>query len=272
MNFWLSIGLTAALGITIEALVLLMLLPMLKRSGVVRENFQEVYIPAAVGITFPITILLCYIALELAGVYGGEVYTLYLAAVALICLLGLLDDLIGTRESLGFRGHFSRLFKGELTTGALKALGVGFISLFLAVFLSSDAIDIVVNTLLLALFTNIINLLDLRPGRAIKGFLFFAVIIMLLVRVDYLMFIPLMAAVLFYFPFDLRAKAMMGDAGSNVLGFSLGLACVMGMEFSFRVGTVILLILIHIFTEKYSLTKIIERVGVLRYLDELGRS
>ena len=94
---------------------------------------------------------------------------------------------------------------------------------------------------------------------------------MLLVRVDYLMFIPLMAAVLFYFPL-IAAKAMMGDAGSNVLGFSLGLACVMGMEFSFRVGTVILLILIHIFTEKYSLTKIIERVGVLRYLDELGRS
>ena len=151
--------------------------------------------------------LLCYIVLKLAGVYGGEVYTLYLAAVALICLLGLLDDLVGTRESLGFRGHFSRLFKGELTTGAFKALGVGFVSLFLAVFLSSDVMDVVVNTLLLALFTNLINLLDLRPGRAIKGFIFFAVIIMFLVRVDYLMFIPLMAAVLFYFPFDLRAKA-----------------------------------------------------------------
>src|SRR5690606_29750187 len=118
----------------------------------------------------------------------------------------------------GFKGHFGALLRGRLTTGGLKALGGGLIAFFLALFLSSSWYDVVLNTLIIALFANMLNLLDLRPGRAVKGYFIFLLLILLLAkgRVDWLLIMPVIGAVLVYFPYDLKAKVMMGDAGSNV--------------------------------------------------------
>jgi len=44
------------------------------------------------------------------------------------------------------------------------------------------------------------------------------------------------------------------------------------MTFSTQLAVVIFLLLLHLFTEKYSLTKIIERNRFLCFLDNLGRS
>ena len=44
-----------------------------------------------------------------------------------------------------------------------------------------------------------------------------------------------------------------------------------GYSFNVRVGWLVFLILIHIFTEKFSLTKIIENNKVLNFIDKLGR-
>jgi UDP-N-acetylmuramyl pentapeptide phosphotransferase/UDP-N-acetylglucosamine-1-phosphate transferase len=76
-----------------------------------------------------------------------------------------------------------------------------------------------------------LNLLDLRPGRAIKGFLIFLFLIAILGLgdIDWLLLAPLLGAVLYYLLIDLRAGAMMGDAGSNVLGLTLGYLCVISL-------------------------------------------
>ncbi len=63
----------------------------------------------------------------------------------------------------------------------------------------------------------------------------------------------------------------MGDAGSNVLGISIGIFMSLGYSINFKIGWLVLLVLIHILTEKYSLTKIIEKNKVLNFLDRLGR-
>lgn len=271
MSLLVPIGLTAGLAIVFELLILRFILSLLRNTGVVRQNYRGVYIPVAVGITFPMTVLLTQTVLQLAGRTMGEQFTVYLLGITFISLLGLLDDLLGSRDALGFRGHFSRLLRGELTTGGLKALGGGFVALYMAVQFSPSWRDLLVNVLLLALFTNLINLLDLRPGRAVKGFLLIFLVIPTVARVQFQIYVPLVAAMLAYFPFDLKAKVMMGDAGSNVLGLTLGTMCVLGMDLPFRLGTLAFLILVHLFTEKYSLTEIIDRFAVLRYLDNLGR-
>ena len=108
---------------------------MLVRGGAIRENYCRDLVPVAGGLTFPITIWLCYIVVQLSDGYLGNRYTLYLLALTGMAFLGFIDDMLGKRDSLGFRGHFTRLLKkGELTTGVLKALGGGIIAICLSLF------------------------------------------------------------------------------------------------------------------------------------------
>ena len=69
----------------------------------------------------------------------------------------------------------------------------------------------------------------------------------------------------------LKAKAMMGDTGSNVLGISIGILMVLGYTLKVRIVWLVFLVLIHLLTEKFSLTKIIEKNKVLNFIDRLGR-
>jgi len=256
----------------LETIGVHMILPMLANYGALRENYRGDLIPVAGGITFPITILLCYILVQLSDGYTGNSFNLYLLAVMGMALLGLVDDMLGQRDSLGFRGHFGRLFKkGELTTGALKALGGGIIAVYVSLFYSRSLGEFLVNVLVIALFTNCMNLFDLRPGRCIKAFALFFLPMLAYSDSYFILFIPIAGAVLAYFPYDVKARVMMGDTGSNVLGVTLGIMAVYGLELPTRLMLLVGLILLHIFTERYSLSKIIDNNRFLRWLDRLGR-
>ena len=63
----------------------------------------------------------------------------------------------------------------------------------------------------------------------------------------------------------------MGDTGSNVLGISIGMLISFGYPFNIRLGWLIFVVIMHIFTEKYSLSKIIEKNKLLNFIDKLGR-
>lgn len=63
---------------------------------------------------------------------------------------------------------------------------------------------------------------------------------------------------------------MMGDAGSNAIGLSLGLNYCVGAALHHRVAVLVLLILLHFAAEKYSFTGFIARNRMLRLIDELG--
>jgi len=262
----------AVVGAVLEMLILFFVLNMLREVGAMRKNYLGVDIPVSAGLSFPLTIMIVYLLYRIGSWYD-ETYHLFILGLISICWLGFIDDMLGQRDTLGFKGHFGALFKGRLTTGGLKALGGGLIALFVAVFNSQGWPDIIINTLILALFTNTLNLLDLRPGRAIKGFLIFFLAILAAARgsIDLLLISPLLGAILAYFPSDLKARAMMGDAGSNVLGFSLGYLAAFSLSMTARLAVLIILVGIHLYTEKFSLTKTIENNILLRGIDELGR-
>ncbi|HWP95889.1 MAG TPA: hypothetical protein VN426_03495 [Syntrophomonadaceae bacterium] len=272
MNIALTAGLGVAAGALCEGILMVMLLRMLTDAGAVRENFLGHKIPISLGISFPVSVMLTYLLYGICQWYQTS-YHLFIVGLLAAALLGFIDDMLGARDTLGFRGHFGALRQGRLTTGGLKALGGGTLALFLAFFHGGGLADIILNTLIIALFTNALNLFDLRPGRAIKVFLFFLAIIIVVGRTnsEFPLLAPLVGAVLCYFPLDLRARAMMGDAGSNVLGMVVGYTSILSLSLAWRCGFLGFLILLHIYTEKYSLSQTIERYSLLRAIDQLGR-
>lgn len=272
---WVVAALLA--GAAVEALVLFFLLEMLKDAGAVGKNYLGHEIAISAGISFPISITAAYLLYGFFGQYQIDM-AVFLFGVTAFSFLGFIDDMLGKRDVTGFKGHFKALFKGRLTTGGLKAVGGGIIAVYLALANPTAAADlgvmeVIMDILIIALFANLLNLLDLRPGRAIKGFLLFLVIIAVLAlgQLEWMLIAPLLGAVTYYFRTDLKAMAMMGDAGSNVLGLSLGYLCVINLGLTPRIIILIFLVAMHLYAEKYSLTETIERIPLLRAADELGR-
>ena len=260
---------------------------MLVNGNVIRPNYKNEMIPVGMGIVFlPMiiinSIILGFVTLNNIWFVSSSNYNLnivwllclalYIFSMMAMFFAGALDDLIGNRNVSGLKGHFKSLFKGELTTGGFKALFGGFVGLVVSVCISSSIVDIIVNTLIIALSTNLMNLFDLRPGRAIKAYLVIMIPIYITLT-GYTKVFPLLILpnVLAYFNTDLKARGMMGDTGSNVLGISIGVLIAFGYGIKVRVAWLVFLVLMHLITEKFSLTKIIEKNKVLKFIDDLGR-
>ena len=81
---------------------------------------------------------------------------------------GAYDDLAGSGDRRGFRGHLGALRHGEVTTGAVKLGGIGATGMVSAALAGGSPADVVINAGLVAGGANLLNLFDLRPGRAIK--------------------------------------------------------------------------------------------------------
>ena len=247
---------------------------LLIESNVLRPNYKKDMLPVSMGIVFlPMLIINAIILAYFTTNFKDMLYIfIFLFGLVSMFFAGILDDIIGNRDVSGLKGHFKSLLNGKLTTGGFKALFGGFIGLVISIAISKNIYDIVINTLIIALSTNLMNLLDLRPGRAIKGYLLISIVLLFTLG-EYTrnLLLLIFPNVIAYFNQDLKAKAMMGDTGSNVLGISIGILFVMGYPLKVRLIWLAFLIFIHILTEKYSLTKIIENNKFLNFIDKLGR-
>lgn len=187
-------------------------------------------------------------------------------------LFGLIDDLMGSRDSTGFRGHIGQLLQGRLTTGALKAIGIPLVSFYAVYQLSGSFLEALGNGLLVALFVNTLNLLDLRPGRALKLYIPLQALFILYSPVSYgLAAASLLGVALVLIRSDLKEEIMLGDVGSNILGAVLGFSFALSFGWPVKIVLIIILIGLQVLTEKYSLTAIIEQTPVLKRIDRMGR-
>lgn len=250
-------------------------LGLITEAGFVRPNFRGDLIPVGAGFLFFLSTLLPVGILFLlsASVYRTS-GLIYMFAVGTMTLLGMSDDIFGSRADSGLKGHLKKLLRGQLTTGGLKLVAGGLMSLVVASAITDKWQTIILDTLVIALSVNAINLLDLRPGRAGKGYLLGVLLLFLggWPSNNLIWAIITMGALLAYLPTDLKAKAMMGDTGSNALGATIGVTAVLVLPQHIIIFYLVALILFHIFTEKYSLTKVIEQNKMLNYLDQLGRN
>lgn len=272
MTWWENLLIFSAIGYLFSALMMPFLFKMLRDTGAVRSNYRSEEIPVGAGIFIPFVYCAAVIAM---GRFQETKWLIFLFGLTYFGLLGLVDDLLGSRSSTGFKGHFASLMRGRLTTGALKALGGGVGALLISSFSfpHSPWWRILTAALLIALAANTLNLFDLRPGRALKVFfLWFLILISLGWKSGNLSLLaPMVGCALAYAPHDLKAQAMLGDTGSNMLGAALGMASVWILSFPAQLEVVFFLLALHLFTERYSLTAIIERNKFLSFLDRLGR-
>jgi hypothetical protein len=180
---------------------------------------------------------------------------------------GAYDDLAGSGDRRGFRGHLGALRQGEVTTGAVKLGGIGVTGVVSAALAGGSPVDVILNAGLVAGGANLLNLFDLRPGRAIK--VAAASGVLLGAAGQDSVAAPLGAA-LALLPEDLGERAMLGDAGANALGAMLG-ASAAGLSRSARIALLAGIAGLTAASEKVSFTKVIARTPALNWLDMLGR-
>lgn len=186
--------------------------------------------------------------------------------------VGAYDDIAGSGASRGFRGHLAALRRGEVSSGVVKVAGIGAASMAAAALVRGDARDVLLDGATMAAAANLANLLDLRPGRALKAVLL-ATPAMLLDRgyAGDVASAPIGAA-LAMLPEDLGERAMLGDAGANALGALVGLAVTTRLDRGGRAAVLGGLLGLTAASEVVSFTEVIQRTPPLRFLDELGRS
>ncbi|MDW3847458.1 hypothetical protein NMK34_12675 [Micromonospora sp. BRA006-A] len=204
--------------------------------------------------------------------------------------VGLYDDVVGARPeqkaAKGFAGHLAALREGQVTAGMVKVAGVGVAGLGAAALLAADrrvaahprrrragafgrGLDVLLGAGVVAGTANLVNLLDLRPGRALKSGM-------------------LLGAPLTTGPYgglaagavgasaaligdDLGERVMVGDSGANALGALLGVSLAARTGPLGRAGVLAVLAALTAASEKVSFTQVIASTPGLRHLDELGR-
>jgi UDP-N-acetylmuramyl pentapeptide phosphotransferase/UDP-N-acetylglucosamine-1-phosphate transferase len=217
------------------------------------------------------------------------------AAAALVAGLGsgavgLYDDVVGARPdqkaAKGFAGHLAALRDGRVTSGLVKIVGVGAAGLGAAALLAADPTvrahrrrrpqsalgrltDVLLGAGVVAGTANLVNLLDLRPGRALKAGLLLGAPLAS-GGAGGLVVGPVGAAAALL-PADLDERVMLGDCGANALGALLGVALAARTGRVGRAGILATVAALTAASEKVSFTQVIERTPGLRELDALGR-
>jgi hypothetical protein len=136
-----------------------------------------------------------------------------------------------------------------------------------------------VELILMILMTNTLNLLDVRPGRSLKAFLGSSCAVLLVglyvLDVETSVFFPMIPVCmggLILYSLDIRGFGMLGDAGSNLLGFTLGYGIIMILPWEAHCVIVAIIGFLHKKAEVSSITQMIEQNRFLYWLDRLGRT
>lgn len=252
-----------------------------RRPAFRRTNYRGRDVATAGGLVLVIAVVLGEVVLSAAGRLGDvdlvarDARRGVVAAVVGFGLLGLLDDLTGDTSTTGYRGHLRALLRGEVTTGVLKILGGGVVSL-VAVAIALDELSlplVLLDAAVVALTANVANLLDRRPGRVGKTTV--AVGLTLCAAAAFSPDLAGTALVVggaagLLVP-DLREELMVGDTGANPMGAALGLGVALVAP---TVGIMVWLfaaLALNLVSERVSFTTVIDGNRVLRRLDGLGR-
>ncbi|MFE3641470.1 hypothetical protein ACFXOM_10755 [Streptomyces sp. NPDC059169] len=144
-------------------------------------------------------------------------------AVLVAGACGAYDDVAGD-DRRGFGAHLGALRSGEVTSGAVKLIGIGAAGLLAGAVMEERPLDKVLAGVVIAGAAHAVNLVDVGPGRASLGVLGLGLPGLLQ---GPLAAAPVGAAVVVT-PDDLGESTMLGDAGAHALGAALGAAVVAG--------------------------------------------
>jgi UDP-GlcNAc:undecaprenyl-phosphate GlcNAc-1-phosphate transferase len=258
-------------------------------AGLLRTNYRERQIPLVGGLVLLAGLLAGEVGLAVSYLLenqGHPVATFLsrdhwgLLVLALgFFALGLLDDLAGGGHPLGFqargfRGHLKAAARGELTGGAIKALAGAAVALVVGALWEGQLGPALLDAAVICLSANLLNLLDLRPGRASKVFLvaWVALAAAFWGSAYVVLSVPVaVASLLWLFP-DLAERGMLGDVGANLLGAVLGAGVALSLGVAGRLVVLAVLVVLTALSERWSFSAAIDAVAPLRWLDRLGRA
>lgn len=237
------------------------------------ENHRGVLVPRTLGFWLAAAALVSSVIIAAARFDGsiGRAGWGALAATLLVFVAGLVDDLAppGPR---GLRNHLRALASGRVSTGIAKAVVIvaaGVVTIALQPGRSGGTR--LAGVVLVAACANVWNGLDVRPGRAIKfGF------------VAFLFLSGLPPALLPTMPgvavgaigalwFDLHERAMLGDGGANLLGFTIGLGLYIVLAGRGVLLAAAVAVVLNVLAETVTFSRVIDAVPPLRWFDGLGR-
>lgn len=216
------------------------------------------------------------VAAAAGAVAGGSPSAAGVIASAGAGAFGALDDLAGDASSKGLKGHLGALARGEVTTGALKIVGLAATGLVAAALADRrsgrGAFTTLVGGAAIAGSANLANLFDLRPGRTLKVTVLTALPALLPGHATG----PATAAAALgaaagTLPDDLRGRSMLGDTGANAAGAMVGLALVERSGLRGRLAVLAVTAALTVLSERVSFSKVIDDNTVLRRLDRWGR-
>lgn len=246
-----------------------------------RPSYKGTMIPGAAGMLMWLLVLASWTLVE-AGPFGhlapqrgwGD----YVVAFGIVALSGFVDDCFGDTAVKGLAGHWRALRQGIVTTGAIKAAAALWAAVVVTSSYETGAPARWTGAALIVLMTNAVNLLDVRPGRALKGFAAAALPaigagVLAGTAWDKLACMaPVLTGAVALVRDDLRGKLMLGDTGANALGFAAGCWLVWFIPWPLQICVILLLIGLHMLTMRRSLTAIIAGNRLLEWLDQAGRN
>lgn len=197
--------------------------------------------------------------------------------VATIGAVGAYDDLNGDSGTKGLAGHLRGLRRGRVTSGAVKIGAISASGLAMAVVLRVDRgtpvlhCGTVLDGALIAGAANLVNLLDLRPGRALKASALMVLVPALSSHTRGLA-LSVIAASTAAAPSDLTGRSMLGDCGANALGAALGGVAVAGARPLMRAALTAGVVVLTLASERVSFSEVIESTPWLRRIDLTGRA
>lgn len=184
-------------------------------------------------------------------------------------LAGAYDDLWApateTVADKGLAGHLAAARAGRVSGGAVKVVVIGAIAWWGVGPASMSRLDRLARAVAVAGSANLLNLLDVRPGRAAK-----VAVLLALPLVHTTAGAAAFGAALAALPGDLAERTMLGDTGANALGAALGLAVATRGRLIVGVVAVVTSAL-TVVSERVSFSAVIEARPALAWFDQLGR-
>jgi UDP-GlcNAc:undecaprenyl-phosphate GlcNAc-1-phosphate transferase len=219
-------------------------------------------------VAFPLGALLVVAAVAPLGVEFSR-WLVFLVGVG---CLGLIDDLAAAAPR-GWRGHARAVSKGELSTGAIKAIGTLALATYAVAGEGMTGTELVAGAGVLTLAAHLGNLLDTRPGRSEKALALTAGAVCLATwsLAPLQPIAPLIGPVAVGAWLTLRERAMLGDSGASMIGGMIGIVLVTALAAPATYLALAALIAISLYGEFRSISSAVARVPLLERLDSIGR-
>ena len=85
----------------------------LKELQLLKENYKEDLVLVLGGLVFSLGPTAIWSIFLKTGLINYDVFSSYIFIGIIVAAIGLLDDIAGSRNSQGLKGHFSKLLEGN---------------------------------------------------------------------------------------------------------------------------------------------------------------